>query len=89
MKAIEFSPGLLRKLKATKNKEKPLFTKIQKQLKLFQADPRHNSLRVHKLKGNLKNVWSISVDRNVRLLYMESEESIYFFDIGTHDQVYK
>lgn len=89
MKDIEFSPDLLKKLKTISKKDKPLFTKVQKQLRLFQADPRHNSLRLHKLKGNLQNVWSISIDRNCRLLYTEDEDVIYLFDIGTHDQVYK
>jgi toxin HigB-1 len=89
MKDIEFSSSLLKKLQAVHRKDKPLFVKIQKQLKLFQTDPCHNSLRLHKLKGDLKNVWSISIDRNYRLLYTEDEQSIYFFDMGTHDQVYK
>lgn len=89
MKDIEFSPSLLKKLQAVHHQDKPLFIKIQKQLKLFQTDSRHNSLRLHKLKGELKNVWSISIDRKHRLLYTEDEQSIYFFDMGTHDEVYK
>ncbi len=89
MKDIEFSPGLLKKLQAVGRKDKLLFVKIQKQLKLFQADSRHNSLRLHKLKGELKNAWSISIDRNHKLLYTEDEQSVYFFDMGTHDEIYK
>ncbi|MDP2692012.1 MAG: type II toxin-antitoxin system mRNA interferase toxin, RelE/StbE family [bacterium] len=89
MKDIEFSPNLLKKLQAVHRKDKPLVVKIQKQLKLFQTESRHNSLRLHKLKGELKNAWSISIDRNHRLLYTEDEQSIYFFDMGTHDEVYK
>ena len=89
MKDIEFSSGLLKKLQAVGRKDKLLFVKIQKQLKLFQADSRHNSLRLHKLKGDLKNAWSISIDRNHRLLYTEDEQSVYFFEMGTHDQIYK
>ena len=89
MKGIEFSSGLLKKLQAVGRKDKPLFVKIQKQLRLFQTDSRHNSLRLHKLKGELKNTWSISIDRNHRLLYTEDEQSVYFFEMGTHDQIYK
>jgi len=89
MKDIEFSPGLVKKLREIRRKDKPLFLRIQKQLKLFQINPRHNSLRLHKLRGELKNAWSISIDKNYRLLYIEDEKSVYFFDIGTHDQVYK
>ena len=89
MKDIEFSSGLLKKLQAVGRKDKLLFVKIQKQLRLFQTDSRHNSLRLHKLKGDLKNAWSISIDRNHRLLYTEDEQSVYFFEMGTHDQIYK
>ena len=63
--------------------------KAVKAEKLFRDNPFHHSLRLHKLKGKLLGLWSISIDRNFRLLYSEDEHSIYFFDIGTHDQVYK
>jgi len=88
MKAIEFSPELLKRLKVLKQKDQKLFQKIQKQLKLFQLNPRHKSLRHHKLKGNLQEVWSISIDKNFRMIYKENQ-SYYFFDMGTHDQVYR
>ena len=89
MKDIEFSPSFLKKLQYIHRKDNPLFVKIQKQLKIFQTGSRHNSLRLHKLKGELKNVWSMSIDRKQRLLYIEDEQSFYFFDMGTHDEVYK
>lgn len=48
----------------------------------------NNSLRLHKLKGKLKNVWSISIDSDYRMLYIDND-CIYFFDFGTHNQIYK
>jgi len=89
MKDIEFSIKLLKKLQIISRKDKQLFDKIKKQLVLFQKDFHHNSLRLHKLKGELRNTWSISIDKKIRLVYTEDQHSIYFFDIGTHDQVYK
>lgn len=89
MKAIEFSPKLLKELRSLRRKDKNLFERIGKQLALFQKDPNHNSLRLHKLKGNLKNVWSISIDKNYRILYIDEGDSAYFFGLGTHDEVYK
>lgn len=88
MKAIKFSPDLYKKLQKLRRTDKKLFTKIQKQLKLFAANPQHKSLRLHKIKREVKNVWSISIDMNFRMLY-EDNEIFYFFRLGTHDEVYK
>ncbi len=88
MKAIEFSNELNKKLKLISHKDRKLFKKIEKQLLLFEENPRHPSLRLHKLKGNLQNVWSISIDRSYRMVYTEQKNSIYFFDIGTHSEIY-
>ena len=88
MKVIAFSPDFYKKLQRIKRKDPKLFNKIQKQLALFKKNPRHRSLRLHKITREVKNVWSISIDRSIRMLYVQ-EEDIYFFDIGTHDEVYK
>jgi len=86
---FEISPGLQKELRKIKSHDKILTEKIIKQLVLFQNNHLHSSFRVHKLTGNLENIWSISIDRNIRMLYFLSEDCAYFFDIGTHDQVYK
>lgn len=88
MKTIKFSPELLKELKLLRKKNIRLFKKIQKQLVLFQNNPKNNSLRLHKLKGKLENVWSISIDNDCRMLYIDND-CIYFFDFGTHNQIYK
>lgn len=69
-------------------KDKKLFGKVKKQLFLFKLNSRHPSLRLHKLKGNLKDAWSLSATMAFCLLFVEDSE-FYFFDMGTHDQVYK
>lgn len=89
MRQFTFSVEFHRKLRKIQKTDKQLFNKIQKQLFLFRENPKHISLKLHKLKGNLKNTWSISIDRNYRMLYVDEEFSIYFIDIGTHDEVYK
>lgn len=70
------------------SKDAKLFNKIQKQLKLFKKDPKHKSLRLHKVTREVKNTWSISIDKSFRMLYME-DGFIYFFEMGTHDEVYR
>lgn len=89
MKPLKFSPDVDKKLKGIQRVNVNLYNRIQKQLYLFINDPRHKSLRLHKIKrrDNL-NIWSISIDKSYRMLYQENE-IIYFFDIGTHDEVYR
>ena len=88
MKKITFSPTFHKKLTTLKKHDTKLFEKIEKQFHTFSLDPRHHSLRLHKLKGNLKNVWSISVTMDFRLIFIDNE-NYYFFEMGTHDEVYK
>lgn len=84
-----FTPQVTEKLKQIKKNQPKLYRKIQKQLLLFITNPKHPSLRTHKLKGNLSNTWSISIERNFRMLYYLSNEKLVFFMIGTNDEVYR
>ena len=61
----------------------------KKQLNLFSIDPKHKSLRVHKLSGELKQLWSISINKEIRMVYVQEKDVVYFSDIGTHDEVYR
>lgn len=89
MKPLKFSPDVQKKLREIQHKDTNLYTKVQKKLYLFINNPRHKSLRLHKIKRHDHlNIWSISIDKSHRMLY-EENEAIYFFDIGTHDEVYK
>ncbi|MGE3279284.1 MAG: type II toxin-antitoxin system YafQ family toxin [Candidatus Altimarinota bacterium] len=69
------------------------FTELPKSIKekalkteeLFRANPFHPSLRLHKLKGKLEGLWSISLDRKHRIIFKSMEDSsILFISIGTH-----
>ncbi len=86
---ISFSKELTSELKKIKRKQPQLFKKVQKQLKLFQKNTKHPSLRTHKLRGSLKNTRSISVEGNIRLIYTFKENEAIFFKIGNHDKVYR
>jgi addiction module RelE/StbE family toxin len=89
MKA-KFSLLIQHKLRQLHKKDKKLVLNIQKQIALFESNPKHPSLRTHKLTGNLSNRWSISVSRALRMIYIITEENTaYFVDLGTHDEVYR
>lgn len=86
---VRLEEKLQKELKELSKKDSRIAKKIQKQLKLFAIDPKHKSLRVHKLSGELDNIWSISITKNIRMTYLQDGDEALFFDFGTHDQVYK
>ena len=63
---IQFSEEVDQELKKIKQKDQRLLKQIEKQLALFQENPRHPSLRLHKLSGELNELWSISISKNIR-----------------------
>lgn len=86
---ITFSPEVVKYVNEIKKKNPQLLKKVNKQLRLFKENPKHPSLRMHKLQGDLSNTWSITIERNIRMIYYFSNNKIVFFLIGTHDEVYK
>lgn len=53
--------------------------------KLFRKNPFHPSLRLHKLKGKLDGLWSISVDMKYRIIFKPLENGVILFvSIGMH-----
>lgn len=87
---IQLSPYVLKKIKQIKQRDKKLAEKIEKQLIIFKSNPKHPSLRIHKLTGKEEDAWSISITTSLRMIYKLLEKNIaYFSDIGTHDEVYR
>ena len=86
----KISPLVQKEIINIQRKDKKLANRIEKQILLFEENPKHPSLRVHKLTGNMNNIWSISVSMSIRMIYkLLDKESAYFIDIGTHEEVYK
>lgn len=53
--------------------------------KKFRGNPFHPSLRLHKLKGKLDGLWSISLDYKHRIIFKPMEDGvILFISIGLH-----
>jgi len=71
-------------------KHPELFEKYAIILKLLEKNPFHPSLRLHRLKGKLKNLHSVSITLQYRVtLFLEiKEKEIVFVKIGKHDEVY-
>lgn len=51
----------------------------------FKTNPFHPSLRLHKLKGKLNELWSISIDLKYRIIFKPLENGIILLvSIGLH-----
>lgn len=86
---LKFAAEVNEYLRKIKQKDIKLSLRIEKQLALFIENPKHPSLRTHKLSGKINNMWSISITMNIRMVYVKiDEDTMVFVKIGTHDEVY-
>ena len=71
--------------KLVKNNLK-LQKRFKKQFSLFQQNPNHLGLRLHKLKGKRSEQYAIWIEGDLRALAIKDGEVYTFFDVVTHDQ---
>lgn len=71
-------------------KHPDLVSQYGKTLKLLEIDPNHSSLRLHPLKGKLKDLYSVSVNISYRITleFFITEKEIILVSVGRHDEVY-
>ena len=62
----------------------------QKSLELLSLNPHHSSLRLHRLEGKLKNLYSISIHLKYRITFefILDNEKILLINIGNHRTAY-
>jgi len=79
-----------KKLKTFKSKYPELKEKYIKTIKMLQVNPSHPSLRLHKLKGNLSDLYSVSLNMKYRILldFIIKENQVILIDIGDHDGLF-
>jgi len=83
---IEYS---LNFLKSTKKISGNIIKQVKQKETIFKQNPRHPSLRLHELHGKLKGVWSISINKNYRIIFeYHKNGDVVFISIGNHD-IYK
>lgn len=80
----------LKKLKKFIKKHPEVLDRYIKMIEILEIDPFHPSLRIHKLKGRLKEYHSISINMQYRVVidFIIDDGLIIPIDIGTHDDVY-
>jgi mRNA-degrading endonuclease YafQ of YafQ-DinJ toxin-antitoxin module len=71
-------------------KHPDLVSQYEKTLKLLEIDPTHPSLRLHPLKGKLKELHSVSINISYRITleFILINKEIILVNVGHHDEVY-
>lgn len=71
-------------------KHPALSGQYQKTLELLELNPFHPSLRLHKLKGSLDELHSVSVNISYRITieFLVEEKTIIPINVGSHEEVY-
>ncbi len=71
-------------------KHPDLISQYEKTLKILEKNPDHLSLRLHQLKGKLKDLHAISINISYRITlecYITDKELV-LVNVGRHDDVY-
>ncbi|MEI6148226.1 MAG: plasmid stabilization protein [bacterium] len=88
---IRFTHSYTKRAGKFLRKHPDLLGQYEKTLRLLELNPFHPSLRLHRLKGNLADLHSVSVNISYRvtLELLIEKEIIIPVNIGTHDDVYE
>ena len=64
---------------------------VNDRISLFMDNPRNPLLNLHKLKGILKDYYSINISGDWRIILKitKEDEIILFIFLGTHSELYK
>jgi proteic killer suppression protein len=89
MTEIAFSSSFKRAFKRRIKGNTVLETRFWDRVGTFQNNPFDQALRTHKLSGRLKDLWSFSIEYDLRVVFtfVEADRAL-FVDIGTHEEVY-
>ena len=86
---IGFSSSFKRAFKNKIKRHKELELEFWKKVDIFMKDPFDRTLKTHKLSGKLQELWSFSIEYDLRIVfYFAGENRVVFVDIGKHDEVY-
>ncbi len=80
-----------RSLKKFKKQHPEMKDQYAKTLFLLENDPYHPSLRLHKLKGNLQEYYSVSINMQYRIMidFIIQDDKVILINIGNHDYLYR
>lgn len=90
MYKLILTDGYIKKEKIFLKKHYDLKDKYKKTLLFLKANPHHPSLRLHKLRGTLKEYHSVSISMNYRIVLelFITDDEIVLLNVGKHNEIY-
>jgi mRNA-degrading endonuclease YafQ of YafQ-DinJ toxin-antitoxin module len=85
-----FTESYTRRAKRFLKRHPELLCQYEKTLLLLELNPLHPSLRLHRLKGSMSPLYSVSINISYRitLYFILDDKKIIPVDVGDHDHVY-
>jgi mRNA-degrading endonuclease YafQ of YafQ-DinJ toxin-antitoxin module len=89
MTQVAFSTSFRRAFRKRIEGNKLLEEKFWHRVEIFVQNPHDARLRTHKLSGELRGLWSFTIEYDVRVVFsfLPGDRAV-FEDIGSHDEVY-
>lgn len=69
--------------------DKKLIAKANERITLFLKNPTYPLLEDHPLTGDSKGFRAFSITGDIRVVYYVESDTAWFYDIGSHNQVYR
>ena len=88
---VVYTPGYNKRAARFLKKHPELYSQYENVLKLLELDPHHPSLRLHRLKGSLCDLHSVSINMSYRITLeiIIHDGQLILIDVGSHDEVYR
>ncbi len=87
---IKYNSAFLKHYRKRIQPHQALKNRFDKRIKIFVQDKNNPLLHNHQLSGDLEGFCTFSITGDIRVIYkFESKDIVLFYDIGTHNQVYK
>lgn len=87
---IIFTNSYVRRAARFAKRHPDLMPQYEKTLKLLEINPFHSSLRLHRLKGPLSDLHSVSINISFRITmeFLIDDRTIIPVNVGKHEEVY-
>ena len=84
---FKLTASFKRKSKKLIKKDPGLRKIFAKQFRLFNSNPEHPSLKLHKLKGKRSEQYAMWLKGDLRAISIRNKKRVYlFFDLISHDE---
>jgi toxin HigB-1 len=87
---IIYTESYLKRVAKFIKRHPEILPQYEKTLKLLELNPSHPSLRLHRLSGPLRELYSVSINISYRITleFLLEDGMIVLVNVGSHDEVY-